>query len=278
MLLAACGGSDRLSPTEAPVLRDRIVFESGAGIGVMAPDGSDRARLPIGSDLELALQPVVSPDGRRIAFVGSRDGLLDLYLMNADGSGRAQLTADSAIDLHPAWSPAGGRLLFDRTEPAPGSRPVLLLVNADGSGRKQLRVDAAAADWSPDGARVAFSGTGTLEGIYVMDQDGGNVTAVGSGCGVGCADAGPRWSPDGRLLAFTRTFRDGTRSVGVMGADGSDPHLLLPALRTAGPVWSPDGRRVALTRLDGAPAVYLLTPESGDTVRLGAGVVSDWAP
>jgi TolB protein len=276
-LLLACG-SDRVSPTEAPVLRDRLVFETGSGIGVMAPDGSERQVLPVGGDLELALNPAVSPDGRRVAFTGSRDGLLDLYVMNVDGSERRQLTSDAARDLRPAWSPGGGRLLFDRTEPAPGSRPVLMLINADGNGRKQLRVDASAAEWSPDGERVAFSGSGTLRGIYVMDQDGGNVTSVSDDCGPGCDDRGPRWSPDGQFLAFTRALPGGTEGVGIMGADGSDARLVLPTLHAAGPVWSPDGQRVALTRLDGSGHIYVLALEGGDTVRLSAGVVTDWTP
>lgn len=260
------------------MLRDRLVFETGGGIGVMAPDGTGRQVVPIGGDLQTALGAAVSPDGRRIAFTGNRDGVLDLYVMNVDGAGRVQLTADSARDLNPAWSPGGGRLLFDRTEPAAGSRPVLVLINADGSGRKQLRVDASAADWSPDGERVAFTGSGTLRGIQVMDQDGANLVRVGDDCGTGCSDRGPRWSPDGRFLAFTRTLPGGTETVGIMGDDGSDPRLLLPGLPAAGPVWSPDGQRVALTRLDGGGHIYVLALESGDTVRLSAGVVTDWAP
>jgi len=111
-----------------------------------------------------------------------------------------------------------------------------------------------------------------------MDQDGGNVVRVDDDCGPGCSDRGPRWSPDGRFLAFTRTLPGGTETVGIMGDDGSDPRLLLPGLPAAGPVWSPDGRRVALTRLDGSGQIYVLALESGDTVRLSAGAVTDWAP
>ncbi|MEO7238878.1 MAG: hypothetical protein ABIZ96_09730 [Gemmatimonadales bacterium] len=77
-------------------MHDRLVVEAGSGIGIMAPDGNQRRSLAIGSDLEQALSPAVSPDGRRIAFTGVKTGQLDLYVMNADGSGRRQLTNDLA--------------------------------------------------------------------------------------------------------------------------------------------------------------------------------------
>ena len=274
----ACG-SDRVYPTEAPVLRDRLVFEAGGDVLVAAPDGSGRQVLPTGGDLEQALDAAISPDGRRVAFIGRRDGALDLYVMNVEGSERRQLTGDAAQDRRPAWSPSGGRLLFDRTEPAAGSRPVLMLINPDGSGRKQLRVDASAADWSPDGQRVAFTGSGSLQGIQVMDQDGSNVTSLRVACGSECGDdRGPRWSPDGQLLAFTRSPAGTPDAVGLMRADGSEARLLLPPLHTAGPVWSPDGTRLALSRLDRGGQVYVLTLETADTALVAAGVVTDWVP
>ena len=277
-LIVACG-SDGAGPSVEQELRNRLVFETEGGMGVMAPDGSQRAVVPVGGDLDLAQDATVSPDGRRVAFVGSRDGLLDLYVMNVDGSERHQLTSDSAQDLSPAWSPNGATLLFHRAEIAPQGRPVLMLIGADGSGRKQLRVDASGADWSPDGQRVAFTGSGTLQGVYVMDHDGSDVTSLADVCGPDCEDdSGPRWSPDGQLLAFTRSLPGGTDAVGVMRADGREARLILPTLDAGGPVWSPDGVQLALTRTDGEPRIYVVTLASSDTVRLAGGFVTDWAP
>lgn len=277
-LLLACGG-DGVAPSTERELHDRLVFETGDGIGVMAPDGSERGVVPIGDDLDRALDAELSPDGRQVVFVGSRDGVLDLYVMNADGSEREQVTSDSAEDLSPTWTPDGTRLLFDRAEIDPRGRPVLMLMGADGSGRKQLRVDASAADWSPDGLRVAFTGSGTLRGIYVMDHDGSDLKSLAEMCGGQCEDdKEPRWSPDGQLLAFTRSLPGGAEAVGVMGSDGSDAHLVLPSLDAAGPVWSPDGARLAFTRGDETPRVYVVTLATSDTVALSGGVVTDWAP
>ncbi|MEO7138483.1 MAG: hypothetical protein ABI037_12260 [Gemmatimonadales bacterium] len=139
-LLPGCG-ADGPGPSEDAALHDRLVVEAGSGIGIMAPDGNQRRSLAIGSDLEQALSPAVSPDGRRIVFTGLKTGQLDLYVMNADGSGRRQLTNDLAQELDPAWSPDGNSLLFSWTGTAPSSPTMLAVIGADGSGRRELLLD-----------------------------------------------------------------------------------------------------------------------------------------
>jgi hypothetical protein len=49
--------------------------------------------------------PRFSPDGKHIAFASTRDGNGEIYVMNADGSGHTNLTANPAYDWWPAWSP-----------------------------------------------------------------------------------------------------------------------------------------------------------------------------
>ncbi|MDY7080437.1 MAG: hypothetical protein SXV54_26450 [Chloroflexota bacterium] len=49
--------------------------------------------------------PAWSPDNTRIAFVSDRDGNLEIYVMNADGSGQVNLTNSPAHDTSPAWQP-----------------------------------------------------------------------------------------------------------------------------------------------------------------------------
>ena len=56
--------------------------------------------------------PAVSPDGTRVAFMSTRDGTWDLYVVNSDGTGLARLTADAEIDGLPIWAPDGETLIF----------------------------------------------------------------------------------------------------------------------------------------------------------------------
>jgi dipeptidyl aminopeptidase/acylaminoacyl peptidase len=55
---------------------------------------------------------VATSSQRRIAFVSSRDGNAEIYVMNADGTGLTRLTNDPAADFDPAWSSDGSRLAF----------------------------------------------------------------------------------------------------------------------------------------------------------------------
>jgi Tol biopolymer transport system component len=56
--------------------------------------------------------PVVSPDGKRIAFVSGVDGNFEIYLVNRDGSGLQRLTRHPADDQSPKWAPDGKKLMF----------------------------------------------------------------------------------------------------------------------------------------------------------------------
>jgi TolB protein len=73
------------------------------GIYTMKPDGSDVQKV-IG---EGGAGHSWSPDGKMIAFTSNRDGNhLDLYVINADGSGIRRLTNSAEEKVWPSWSPA----------------------------------------------------------------------------------------------------------------------------------------------------------------------------
>src|SRR5262249_29899631 len=57
--------------------------------------------------------PAWSPDGSKIAFFSNRDGMDEIYVMDADGSNVKRLTNNLADDDNPEWSPDGRKILFD---------------------------------------------------------------------------------------------------------------------------------------------------------------------
>ena len=109
-------------------------------------------------------------------------------------------------------------------------------MNADGSGQRRLTREAARGDapaWSPDGRKITFqtqaaSGGGGhgwhWYGVHVMNADGsGQPKKLASGEPLKDRvprAARPRWSPDGRMIAFL-SWRAGNYDVYVMNADGS---------------------------------------------------------
>ena len=118
----------------------------------------------------IAADPV--QDGR-IVFVSDRDGNWEIYVMNADGSGRTNLTNNPAADYDSTWSPDGTKIAFisDRD----GNWEIYVM-NADGSGQTRLTNNPAndhGPTWSPDGAMIAFvSDRDGNKEIYIMNADG----------------------------------------------------------------------------------------------------------
>ncbi len=135
---------------------ERIVYTAYFGerpyLAVMNADGSERRGLgdvslirKITGTAEMYEEPAWSPDGKRIAFASEDNG--EIYVMNADGSGRTRLTDIPKRYDHwpPTWSPDGKRIAFS-SEDKKGSE--IYIMNSDGSGLTNL-TDTPADDFYP---------------------------------------------------------------------------------------------------------------------------------
>jgi TolB protein len=114
-----------------------------------------------------------SPDGRRIAYLEGSLGGAPLTVVNADGTGKQQLTGPLMVDLgSPSWSPDGRTLAFT------GRGGDIYVVHAEGSGLRKLTAGPGwdvGARWSPDGRRILFLSSRDVHretDLFVMNADG----------------------------------------------------------------------------------------------------------
>jgi formylglycine-generating enzyme required for sulfatase activity/Tol biopolymer transport system component len=194
-------------------------------------------------------QPLLSTSGQ-LAFISDRDGLRQLYLMEADGSHPTRLTYTDKDIWQAAWSPDGRYLAFvqgtgdqadvylqDVEAVLEQAGPVAPLRLTEQSG-----FDGYPA-WSPDGASLAFGSEALIpRGTYLVDVADFLAAPVWSEPGLLAAFLGypAAWSPDGAFLAV-----EGTQSVSIVSADGSREVPLGEGRRLS---WAPDGRQVVFGR------------------------------
>jgi Tol biopolymer transport system component len=253
-------------------------------IYTMSATGSGLQRLT--NDAARDESPAWTRDHTRIAFASSRAGgtssIMNIYVMNADGSGVIQRTAGAGVfDNHPTWSPDGTKIAFDRTvHRFINGRIVffedIYVITADGSSTKLTSTGTARSPaWSPDGAKIAFERGGD---IYVMSANGSGVARLTSTL---ARDYDPAWSPDGTKLAFFSNPSDccGNYDIYVMNANGSGATpLTRSAANDAVPTWSPDGGKIAFSSGQaGASAIYTMRSDGMNITRLTEGP-ADFSP
>jgi Tol biopolymer transport system component/streptogramin lyase len=229
---------------------------------------------------------VASPNLNKIAFSSSRDGNLEIYSMNADGTGAVRLTNNPALDAFPQWSPDKSKILFSSTRA--GSNPDFYVMNANGSNVTRLttngRVDGLGS-WSPDGTKIAFTSyrDGNYE-IYVMNANGSGQTRLTNNAAV---DTTPAWSPDGTKIAFSSN-RSGSSNyeIYIMNANGSGViRLTNHSAVDIDPAWSPDGTKIAFgSNRDGEEnfEIYVMNANGSGQLRLTNNAAIDiepsWSP
>ena len=130
------------------------------------------------SDTTLATDPAISPDGSRVAFVSTRDGNPEIYVMDADGANLQRITTDPQADGRPAFTPDGAGLVFQTQRTVNGKQFLeIYSVALDGSGLKALTTDSLnqTPTVSPDGGTIAFASTRNKNSdIWLMSRDGSN--------------------------------------------------------------------------------------------------------
>ncbi len=185
------------------------------------------------------------PVTAKIAYSSWRDGNMDIYLMNPDGSEEVRLTHHLARDGGPKWSPSGDRIIFssDR-DGAPGDWD-LYLMDADGSNVQRVfkkEVARTSPTWSPDGKQIAYSRWEQGKSfIYIASIDGKKEERIALG-------SQPAWSPDGTEIAFIEGAPRDPKRISMLDVRMRKHKFFFPPKEPAWVrhhAWSPEGDRLA---------------------------------
>jgi hypothetical protein len=201
--------------TGAPsaTLSNQVTFISDLGgvanVWAMNPDGSGLRQ--VSTELAPVLDYAVSPDGSRLVVADGRR----LVSSRADGSGRSVLTAEEHVEFDPAFAPNGERLVFARADAETGEGLGLWLATHPDSAATQL-------DLEPDDSASEGGTSADLTATWLR---------------------APRFSPDGRALAFVAEGG----ALGVVELATGDL-ALADAAAVGTPHWIADSSAVLVTR------------------------------
>jgi hypothetical protein len=271
----------------APVaLQGRIFFsvESGgeSAIYEIGVGASSAATLII----EQARQPALHAATNMLAFSSQRPDMLGLGGIDLATGERSRYTYNLEDSL-PRWTVAGDELYFSSTREG-DRRPRIYRVAANGSIAAQTIRLGQDADTNPVDNRILFKGcdgTGNRCGLWLMDSDGANATALTDNPG----DSRPRWSPDGKSALFMSDGRDGNWEVYLVRlADGSIVRITESEGEDGLPIFSSRGDSMAwVARRDGVWGIHVQPVDTGIPVMihtLGSDYPNwldqglDWAP
>jgi TolB protein len=257
-----CGIAFRVRAADYP--------DAPSDIHVINPDGTGQRNLTRNGTV-FEWSPVWSPDGRKIAFTAQGTDLsaTHIYVMDADGSGRRQLThpkPDRAYSQMRTWSP-DGRVLFYTLRDLNGNLSSWAM-NADGSDKRRVQGFTNALP-SPDDHYVAGTRNSGVESdyygspdLYMAKSNGDDrrwLTRTGDTEFVG-------WSPDANWILYKRW--SGAAGLYVVKPDGSDRKRLTHDSDDHNANWSPDGESILYTSQSPAKGIHIVALNGGSPQRL----------
>gem|GEM_PF-1235481 len=292
----------KLPLIESPIAR----YPAANGVIAFSTGGSEQAEIEIftmqvdGSGLvnltnhpAIDSYPVWSPDGAQIAFLSDRrgEGVMDVYVMNADGSQPRLVYALPAQSPNPeggeagetpgifwlSWSPDGQYILAEarlaHVNQGALAEKCLVIARVDGEGGMCVsNLDFTAPQWSPDGKYISYSKhlnkiertIVTLDVAALFTEDIRQERAIYSQDGWQISSQA-QWSPDGQYMAVN-VVNDITRkgSLWVGAASGSGGEMIADLgspydIWFSGGLGSADSTRVMA--IDGADVIPAWSPD-----------------
>ena len=231
-----------------------------------APERSSMTELQLTHDAATDLDPVFSPDGRRIAFSSNRSGSFDIWIMNTyDGKRRMQLTSMDSDERSPKWSSDGKRIAFLVIE---HGRTDIWVSSIDGEERTNLTNDGASKkyfEWALSGELLVYdSNRGGRWNIWLADLHAHRAVQLTKGQGESMY---PSWASDGREILFS-SDRSGVFKIFAVSSDGASLRQISSDTgNDIKPRMSPNGRYIAFVSDRGGRATLWMMDADGTNVH-----------
>jgi TolB protein len=147
----------------------------------------------------------ISPDGKDMALILSKDGNPELYIKNLRSGKLTRLTnSPRAAEASPDWSPDGSQIVYASDQNGVG-RPQLYIISREGGTPRRISsrgTENVAPDWGPNGLIACSSRQGGQYIIAVIQPSNGQTVYLNCD---GADYEDPSWAPDGRHIVAARS-------------------------------------------------------------------------
>jgi Tol biopolymer transport system component len=203
------------------------------------------------------LNPVLSPDSRRIVFAATKPAHVEIWQksLSDPAAPPSPLLSSTHSEMNPQYSPDGQSIAFHSTRTGASE---IWIADRDGANPRRLTYTSARTTatprWSPDGKWIAFESNQSGPGdVYIIPSAGGPPRRLTDDPAI---DAIPRWSRDGRFIYFV-SYRTGRFEVWKVAASGGKPEQV-----------THNGGFVAVESPDGRYLYYSQTRNYGPVLRM----------
>ena len=258
---------DALQPSWSPH-GDRIAYwgrpQGGQGdIWTISADGRNAVRVT--SEPSMDWNPVWSPDGRYLYFCSDRTGNMNIWRVpiaektgNPLGKPEAVTSGAGASTEHISLAQDGRRIAYVAHEEIKNLRRITFDPSTERIAGEPVPITRGSLqcffpDPSPDGDWLAYYSLGKQEDIFIIRADGTDMRQLTDDA---FKDREPRWSPDGKRIAFT-SDRSGSSEIWTINRDGSGLQQLTQMAGAHHPVWSPDGTQMVYSIHTPKNAAYI---------------------
>jgi tricorn protease len=263
--LFAAGEPYLTEPSICPT-RPEIAFVSAGDIWV-APEKGGAAHILVSNPADES-RPIYSPDGTKLAFVSTRTGNGDIYVLTLATGDLKRITFDDGLDQLDAWSRDGRWLYFSNGTNDVGRKNDIYRVSSEGGTPMPVTADRFTNEFqgapSPDGASLAFAARGVgdsqwwrnghshLDESEIWLRKEGSPAAYEKIVDLNGRNAWPMWAPDGKALYFMsdRVGKQNIWAVALGDKPGGKPRQITKFTtgRVLWPSIAYDGKAIVFER------------------------------